>query len=163
MSSDWDSRPQVLIATTFLTALLVPLACAVPRSESQSGPQTPELSRMRSYAESQHEIVMILIRKKDFSQALGEANKIFELKWPDSQELTLRKDLLYLADQFLHGGQAALGIQLLDTNLKSFKSAASRAAILKEKGYLHKTIGQGEKAIDCFREAQRLEKSGKQP
>ncbi len=161
MSSARNSRPQLWLAGAFLTALLTPPACAAASVELQAGTVSPEVRKMRSFAESQHEIVVILMRKKEYSQALTEANKIFALNWPESQEATLRKDLLILADQFLHQGQAALGIQLLDTNLRVFKENANRAAILKEKGYLHKSIGEGDKAIDCFREAQRLEKNDK--
>jgi tetratricopeptide (TPR) repeat protein len=161
MSSARNSCPMILIPFALLVILSQPLTHAARGSEFQANLQPAELSKMRSFAESQHEIAMILIRKKDFSQALSEANKIFELRWPAAQEEILRKDLLYFADQFLHGGQAALGVQLLETNLKSFKSSASRAAILKEKGYLHKNLGQADKAIDCFREAQRLEKNDK--
>ncbi len=161
MSSARHSRPRIFIASAFMTAFLAPLAYAVVERESQAASQSPELRKMRSFAESQHEIVTILINKKEFGQALAEANKIFTLDWPSSQEDALRKDLLYFADKFLHGGQAELGIRLIDTNLKIFKSNANRAAILKEKGYLHKSIGQGDKAIDCFREAQRLEKLDK--
>ncbi len=161
MSPARSSRHQILIATAFLTACLAPMVWAVPEDGSQAGAQSAEVQKMRSYAESQHEIVILLLRKNEYGQALAEANKIFALNWPQGQEATLRKDLLYLADQFLHGGQAGLGIQLIDTNLKIFKSNTDRAAILKEKGYLHKSLGQGDQAIDCFREAQRLEKLDK--
>ncbi len=161
MSSVRNSHPRLLIASAFLTAILAPLAYAVAERESQSASQSPEVKKMRSFAESQHEIVMILIQKKEFTQALSEADKIFALDWPASQEAAIRKDLLFFADQFLHGGQAELGIRLIDTNLRVFRNNANRAAILKEKGYLHKTIGQSDKAIECFREAQRLEKTEK--
>lgn len=158
MSSARNLRPRILVTNAVLVVLLAPTLFAFGMPAAQSDPSAAELSKMRSYAESQHEIVMILMRKKEFAQALTEANKIFGLKWPPSQEATLRKDLLYFADQFLHGGQAAIGIQILETNLKLFKDNSNRAAILKEKGYLHKNLGEGDKAIECFREAQRLEK-----
>ncbi len=158
MNPTWTSRPRILFAGAFLTALLAPMTCAAARFETQAGAVSPEVKKLRSYAESQHEIVLILIHKKEFTQALGEANKIFELNWPASQEGTVRKELLFIADQFLHADQAQLGVRLIDANLKMFKNNADRAAILKEKGYLHKAMGQGDKALDCFREAQRLEK-----
>jgi tetratricopeptide (TPR) repeat protein len=161
MSSARLSRPRLVLSALFLAFLTVLFDLTAFSFEFQAASQSTELSKMRRIAESQHEIVMILIRKKDFGQALAEANKIFALSWPPNQEATLRKDLLYFADQFLHGGQAAVGLQLLETNLKAFKNSANRAAILKEKGYLHKNMGQEDKAIECFREAQRLETSEK--
>jgi tetratricopeptide (TPR) repeat protein len=161
MSPARHPRTRLLIAAVFLISGCAALPLAVAGVENQAAPQTAEVSRMLSFAESQHEIVLILIRKKEFNQALAEANKIFEMGWPPDKELTLRKDLLFFADQFLHCGQAALGVRLLDANMKSFRSNTNRAAILKEKGYLFKSMNQGDKALDCFREAQRLEKTEK--
>ncbi len=127
------------------------------------GAQDTDLKKTRSIAESQHEIVMILIRKKEFARALEEANKIFEMKWPDDHESMLVKELLDLADQFLHEQQPATGLSLLETNLNRFKSARSKADIWKEMGYLNDKLGRSDKALNCFREAQRLEKIAKIP
>jgi len=119
------------------------------------------LKKMRSIAETQHEVVMLLLRKKEFSKAAEEASKIFNLEWPVEEEPVLLKELRLLSDQFRHEDQAALGIQLLENNMKAFKTNPSRAEIWKEKGYLYKTLNQTDKALECFREAQKLEKSEK--
>jgi tetratricopeptide (TPR) repeat protein len=116
------------------------------------------LQKNRSMAEAHHEIAVLLIQKKEFDKAVEEAAKIFSMSWPDDQEPVLLKDLLYFADEFLHSGQPALGISLLERSGGGFKSAASRIAIYKEKGYLYKELNQRDKALDCFREAQRLER-----
>jgi tetratricopeptide (TPR) repeat protein len=102
---------------------------------------------------------MLLLEKNEFSKALTEANKIFEMSWPENQEAILLKELLYLSDRFMHKEQTPLGLQLLETNQRMFKSAASQASIWKEKGYLYKKMNQADKALECFREAQRLEQS----
>ena len=125
---------------------------------AQTDASTAQLGKTRSQAESQHEIILLLIKKKEFSQALAEAHRIFEMKWPADQEPTLLKELLLLSDRFLHAQQAAIGIRLLETNMKSFKNPASQAAIWKDKGYLYKNLGDNDKALECFRQAQRLEK-----
>lgn len=132
--------------------------CMIPfarLSAAQAGGS--ELEKTKSMAEMQQEIVLLLIKKKDYEKALAEANKIYDMKWPDSQEPLLLKSLLYLSDQFLQQNQASLGLRLIDRNSPFFKSDASRIAILKEKGYLHKSLGQDDKAIECFRQAQALE------
>src|SRR5688572_19101239 len=116
------------------------------------------LVKARSIAESQHEIVMLLLQKRDFAKAATEAAKIFEMNWPPDQEPVLLKELLYLADQFLHRGEAAHGLKLIDTSAKAFKNPSSQVSIWKEKGYLHKHMNQMEKALECFREARRLER-----
>jgi tetratricopeptide (TPR) repeat protein len=125
--------------------------------------QNLDLKKTQSLAESQHEIVTLLIRKKEFAKAQEEANKIFQMKWLESQEPVLLKELLWFSDQFHHNGQPALSVRLLETNLNMFKGDSSKAAIWKEKGYLLKEMGQDDKALDCFREAQRLEKIKSRP
>jgi tetratricopeptide (TPR) repeat protein len=144
----------LVFASIFFTLLGTPLA-----AEIQTEGKAPELGKVKSIAESQHEIVMLLLEKKDFHQALTEANKIFEMSWPEDQEPVLLKELLYLSDRFMHNGQSALGLRLLETNQRMFKKVGSQAAIWKERGYIYKKMNQTDKALDCFREAQRLDRS----
>jgi hypothetical protein len=101
--------------------------------------------------------VILLIRKKDFAQAKVEAAKIFDMKWPVDQEPLLLKELLLLSDQFVHNGQARFGLELLEENMKIFRTTESRIAIWKERGYIQKLLKNTDKALDCFREARRLE------
>lgn len=140
------------ILILFLLAGMIPIR---PLPASQSG--DPALEKMKRMAEMQQEIVLLLIKKKDYAKAVVEADKIFEMKWPEDQEPLLVKSLLYLSDQFLNQGQATLGLQLVEKNSRSFKKTGSQAAVLKEKGYLYKSLGQVYKAIECFRQAQNLE------
>ncbi len=115
------------------------------------------LEKMKSFAETQHEIVMLLIREKEYDKAATEADKIFTMKWPSDQEPLLLKELLFLSDQLLDQNQASLALQLIDRNLSVFKNTSSHIAILKEKGYLHKSMNQNDKALEYFRKAQSLE------
>jgi tetratricopeptide (TPR) repeat protein len=135
--------------------------CVILTSYSFDRPtqaDTASLKKMRSIAEAQHEIVMLLLSKKEFSKAAQEASKIFDMKWPVEEEPVLLKELIRFSDQFRIQNQSAMGIQLLENNQKAFKTTSSRATIWKEKGYLYKNLNQMDKAIECFREAQRLEK-----
>jgi len=143
-----------------ITAIIVLAGASQPAllaAAQQSETPPPGLEKTRSLAESQHEIVSLLIRKKDYAKALDEAGKIFDMKWPADQEPLLLKSLLSLSGKFLHEGQAGLGLQLLERNRKSFRAVESRVSILKEMGYLNKNLGNDDKALECFREAQRLE------
>ena len=148
----------VVIAPVIPILIVTFFAPACPPAYCQTGANQTELGKTRSLAESQHEIVVILLGKKQFDQALVEANKIFLMNWPADQEPLLLKELLRLSDRFMHSGQTAMGIKLLEGNQKSFKSRASQASIWKEKGYLLKSMGKSDQALECFREAQRLEK-----
>jgi len=139
--------------------ILIPLPFSTTASAiRQDSSAPPSLNKMRSLAESQHEIIMILLQKKEFLQAEAEAAKIFEMNWPSNQEPILVKELLHIAGQFLHRDQPAIAVRLLDDSMKNFKAPISRAAIWKEKGYLFKSMNQNDKALECFREAHRLEK-----
>jgi tetratricopeptide (TPR) repeat protein len=139
-----------------LTAILI--LCLLP-AMTLYGCQmdSPELGRTRSMAEAQHEIVMLLIKKKEYAKAATEAHKIFEMKWPQNQEPLLLHELLLISDQFRRQGQAPLGLQFIESSSKCFKTTPSRIAILKERGYLYKTMNQNDKAINCFRMAWDLE------
>jgi tetratricopeptide (TPR) repeat protein len=116
------------------------------------------LDRTKSMAATQHEIVMLLIRKGEYERALEEANKIFDMRWPTDQEPLLLRELLYVTGQFLNHRQAPLGLELIDKNSKCFKTPSSQIAILKEQGYLYKTLNKTDKALDCFEKARKMEK-----
>ncbi len=132
---------------------------AIPRVDAQSW----DITKTRKIAESQHEIVMILIRKKEYSKAADEANKIFQMKWPDDQEPVLLDELVNIARKFNDCKQPEIAVRLLDTNLPAFKTFKSQAAIWKEKGYSYEKMGKHDDALASFREAQRLEKLDKLP
>jgi hypothetical protein len=115
------------------------------------------IEKLKSIAASKHEIVMLLIKKKDYSQALNIACEIFDLKWPESQESLLLRELIGLSDAFSSHGQAAASLQLIEKNSKSFRQTSSQIAILKEQGFLYKSLKQDDKALKYFNRAQELE------
>lgn len=115
------------------------------------------LEKTKSVAEAQHEIVGLLVQKKDYEKAAAEADKIFDMNWPDNQEPLLVKELGNLAELFLRSGQAPLGLKLIERNLKHFKKTSSQAALWKEMGYLHKKMNQVDDSLDCFKKARDLE------
>jgi tetratricopeptide (TPR) repeat protein len=135
------------------------LALALPLAEPRLGAQDADLSKIRSIAAAQHEIVVTLIGKREFAKAAEEANKIFQLKWPADQEPVLLEELLRFSDQFRHNSQPAVALRLLEGNMGFFKANKSKVAIWKDMGYLLQGIGQADKAIECFKEAIRLEEN----
>jgi tetratricopeptide (TPR) repeat protein len=101
---------------------------------------------------------MLLIQKKDYEQSLVEAAKIFDMKWPVDQEPLLLKELKLISDKFLQEKQAPLALRLLESTARMFKTNAGQVYILKEKGYLYKSMNETDKAVECFRQALELEK-----
>jgi len=118
--------------------------------------QSSDLAQIRKIAEAQHDMVIILIKKREFSKAAEEANKIFQMKWPEDQEPILKDELLRFSDLFRHNGEAKIALQLIDANLALFKSPKSRAEIMKDKAYILEGLGRHDEALECFREVTRL-------
>jgi tetratricopeptide (TPR) repeat protein len=141
-----------------LLALLAGMISAMPLPAFQAD-ASASLGKMKSMAEAQHEIVVLLIKKQEFEKAATEANKIFDMKWPGDQEPLLLKELLNLANAFLQQGQAPLGLRLIERNSKYFQKISNQAAIFKEMGYLYKSLNQNDKAIESFKKARDLEGS----
>ena len=135
------------------------LALALPPAQPRLGAQEVDLGKLRSIAAAQHEIVVTLLNKKEFAKAAEEANKIFQLKWPADQEPVLLEELLRFSDQFRRNAQSALALRMLQSNMGFFKANKSQVAIWKDMGYLHQGMGQADKAIECFKEAIRLEET----
>jgi tetratricopeptide (TPR) repeat protein len=146
-----------ILAGALLFLLVGGLAPLLPSVAPQSHSQE-SLSRTKSRAETQHEIVMLLLEKKEYEKAEMEANKIFDMAWPESQEPLLLKELLILSDQFLRQGRALIGLQMVEKNSKRFKNNSSQIEILKAEGYLYKSLRQNDKALECFQKAQELER-----
>ena len=135
----------------------IPLVAGLAAAAAGALP-AQSLQKTRSMAEAQHEIAVLLIQKEEYRRAVDEAAKIFQMSWPDDQEAVLLKELRFFADQFLHGAQPGYGIRLIEAVQGRFRDVKSRIAISKEKGYLYKEMNQRDKALECFREAQRLER-----
>ncbi len=147
-----------ILAGLLLSIFLADMVPCVPAFPIQAGAST-DLGKIKGTAATQHEIVSLLItNKKEYDKALAEANKIFDLNWPEDQEPLLLRELLNLSELFNRQGQAAFGLQLIDRNFKYFKTKPSHIEIYKEKGFLYKSLGQNEKAYEFFQKARDLEK-----
>jgi tetratricopeptide (TPR) repeat protein len=155
MRSAEPHAPGKTTAGAFLLMLFLGVIPFIPAYSHQG--DSPDLGKTKRMAETQHEIIMLLIKKKEYEKAATEADKIFDMKWPEDQEPLLVKELQILSDQFLRHGQAPLALHLIEKNSKCFKRIPSRVVILKEKGYLYKSLGQNDKALACFQEARDLE------
>ncbi len=139
---------QILVSPFFALVL----GCA----QSQLSSQATDLSQTRRIAEAQHDIVVILIKKKEFDQAAMEANKIFDMNWPEDQAGVLKDELLRFSDLFRHYHQPEIALRLLDSHMCMFKSAKMQAELLKDKAYLLEGVGRHDEALVCFRDYKRL-------
>lgn len=138
---------------------------ALPLSLAVSWGQKEDWESTRSIAESQHEIVMLHIKKGEFKEAVAEASRIFYLPFPVDKHSLVVDEARQIADALIHYQQHALAQEVLDEALLAVSQPQHQALLLKEKGYLLKKMGREKEAMSCFKQAVELENlaSAKQP
>lgn len=125
---------------------------------AQTASQENSWENNRSVAETQHEIIMLLIEKKQFEQIPAEAEKIFQLEVPEAHENLLVREAQILTDALLHLEKTAIAHQVLDIAIKCVRTDRVRARLFREKAYLFKKEGKSEEALRYFEESLALEK-----
>jgi len=110
----------------------------------------------RRYAESQHEVVLLLIKNKEFSSVLEESRKIFTLKFPVEHQTLLVEGADEISDALSHEGQNELAQQVLDQCMEALESDPLRAAVHKNKAFLFKEMGMDDEAMVHFKKATEL-------
>ncbi len=115
--------------------------------------------RSRSVAEAQHEIVMLLIKGKEFDKVLSASQEIFSLRFPYTQEHLFVTEGQTLSAALYDHQQYELAQALLDQALGAVNSNSSKALLYKEKAYLCKQEGKTDEAMEFFEKAIELEKS----
>jgi tetratricopeptide (TPR) repeat protein len=126
-------------------------------------PQTAAFSQnweqIRSTAERQHEMVMLLIRNGDFGRVLEASKQIFSLRFPVSQEHLLVQEGRILSEALGQHQQFKLAHGLLDQAFRAVQSNPSKIDLFKEKAYIYTKQGRDKEAMKFFERALELEKS----
>ncbi len=122
-----------------------------------------EWDQTRRIAESQHEVILLLIRDKAFDKVLDGCKKIFSLSFPRDREHLLVKSVAVFADSLVRQEQLGLARQVLDAALRAVRFKPSKATLYKEKGYISKVEGKDQEALDFFEEAVKLDQSASSP
>ena len=127
------------------------------------GPQTAAFSQsweqIRSTAERQHEMVMLLIRNGDFGRVLEASRQIFSLRFPANQEHLLVQEGRILSEALARQQQFQLAHNLLDQALRGVRSNPAKIDLFKEKAYLYTKQGRDKDAMELFEREMELEKS----
>ncbi len=108
---------------------------------------------IRPIAEAQHEIVLLLIERKEFDKVPGAAREIFNLGFPEDQEHRLVKEAEILTNALLHHNQIRVAHQVLDDALSCVKTRGARAKLHREKAYVYKKEGKTDEAMREFEKA----------
>ncbi len=117
----------------------------------------------RRIAESQHEVILLLIRDKAFDKVMDGCKKIFSLSFPRDREHLLVKSVTVFADSLVRQEKFGLARQVLDAALSAVRFIPSKATLYKEKGLISKAEGKDQEALDFFEEAIKLEESVSSP
>ncbi len=119
----------------------------------QQPASTPDAQtlKMLSIAESQHEIVQLLIQKGEYEKALDEYRAILDLKLPAAYDEAVFKEIVIVARKFYDANQKELAYQALDLGFDRLKSADLKAKILSVKAGLLKKDGRIERAIETYK------------
>ncbi len=112
----------------------------------------------RVIAETQHEIVLLLIEKEEFDKVPEAARQIFSLHFPKQQEPRVVKEAELLTSALLHHNQVRIAHQILDDALNAVTTPGAKAALHKEKGYIYKKEGKTDDAMREFKIGLELEK-----
>ena len=124
----------------------------------QTATTDTDWEQTRRIAETQHEIVMLLIKNNEFDRVLEASTNIFSLNFPQHQEPLLVKEGQILADALSGRRQFLLAHRILDAALKAVASRKSKALLYKEKAYLCNKEGEDAKAMEFFEKALELER-----
>ncbi len=152
-----------LLLTLVAGASPVLLARADFQAVSQGRAVVPEagdsdLKQMLSIAETQHEIVKVLIAQGRYDRVLPEMRKIYELRLPDKYEGAVAQSASLVANLLAESKQFMLGHEVLEEAQRRVKQNDNKASLLKIQAYVYKAEGNLEKALQCLERAVELEK-----
>jgi tetratricopeptide (TPR) repeat protein len=118
--------------------------------------QESSWERTRSVAETQHEIIMLLIEKKQFTQIPNAAEKIFQLDFPEDHENLFVREAQILTNALVHHQEFVTAHKVMDIAIKCAWNDKVKARIFREKAYLFKIEGNSEEALRYFEESLEL-------
>lgn len=113
--------------------------------------------RIRGTAESQHEIILLLIDDGQFDKALQQASDLCRLPMPEVEEHRLVDSIKIISDAFHHNKKSDLALRLLDEALKVVRQNEHKAQLYREKAYIFQDNGLKKDAMEAFRKAMELE------
>lgn len=111
-------------------------------------------------AQAQHDMMVLLIDKGEYDKVPPALQKILDLRFTGADELKVVSEILILSDLLVKKDQAKVSLRLVDMGLGALKEKDSLIKLYKEKGFLFKTLGQPDKAMEMFEKVKDLEAPG---
>jgi hypothetical protein len=107
-------------------------------------------------ARAQHEIIVLLLKDKNFDPVFPEFDKILALRLPPQYEENVIREARMISEAFWKGQRSDLSIRLLERAIPGMSQPKSKAALYSEMGYVYRLQGNDFKAMECFRRAKQL-------
>ena len=136
-------------ASLLLSVLVIP---------ASQGPDK-DWERLRGRAESQHEIIMMLIEEGKFEEAKREAKKLCELPFPVKEQRRLVEAVRIIGNALRHQKQPKMAHEVFDEALKAVTLNKDKAQLFREKAYTCRETGDKDCAMANFKKAVSLEPS----
>jgi lipopolysaccharide biosynthesis regulator YciM len=132
---------------------------AVPQDNPavQVAPRDPETLQRFIVAEAHHDLAELYIKKGELNNAVIEARKIIQLRFPPEYENLVAQSFSILTEKFAEVQRFDLGQVLLDEAVKAVALNTTRAKLTATKARLYKLAGDDDRAIEAWRRALELE------
>ncbi len=133
------------------------------QSPAQNQAADPRVERLLSLAETQYEIVKLLIEQGRFERVLPEMRKIYELNLPIRYDEAVAKSAGLIAHLLVESKQSALAHEVLNEAFPRIRETQNKASLLKIQAYVYKSEGKLEAALETLERALALEKQPVRP
>ncbi len=136
------------------------LLCLALGGRALADPTDKAAADRMAIAQAQHDMMVLLIDKGEYDKVPPALQKILDLHFAGADEQKVVSEILILSDLLVKKDQAKVSLRLVDMGLGTLKEKDSLAKLYKEKGFLYKTLGQPDKAMEMFEKVKDLEASG---
>lgn len=134
---------------------------ALAQQVAPASEPSQDVKQALSIAETEHEVIRLLIKQGQFDRVIPEMNKIFQLELPIRYEGYVAQSASLIAEMLVEKKQFSIAHQILDQALPKMKKRENQAALWKIQAFVFKSEGNNESALDCLQQAIELEKQAK--
>jgi tetratricopeptide (TPR) repeat protein len=132
-----------------LTACLAGTGVAAP---AESATTDTRVIKQLSIAETQHEIIQLLIQKGEYAKAVAELQVILDLNLPVPFEEAVFKEIVIVTRKLYDAGQKERAYEALELGFDALTVVEYRARVLNVKAGLLKRDGRIDEAIQTYKQ-----------
>lgn len=136
----------------FVAVLMICLVNYSPAAAGDSAAVDARTVKQLSIAETQHEIIQLLIQKGEYDKAITELQVILDLNLPVAFEEAIFKEIVIVTKKLYESGQKEHAYEVLELGFNSLKTKDFRARVLNVKAGLLKRDGRLDEAIQTYKQ-----------